>query len=104
MRKKILAVVTAGLIAVSSFGVVDAMSRDQIAAIQLIRTNRKSTDKEISEKKFRLEFLDKRIKLLNGEIAQLEYRLYELDLDLEEKESILFALLAKKSSAQSARK
>ena len=95
---------------ISNFPVLNGLSElekkivDQIAAIQLIRTNRKSTNHEISEKKFRLEFLDKRIKLLNGEIAQLEYRLYELDLDLEEKESILFALLAEKSSAQSARK
>ena len=35
MRKKILAALTAGLIAFSSFGVVDAMPREQIAAIQV---------------------------------------------------------------------
>ncbi|MBE8949180.1 MAG: haloacid dehalogenase-like hydrolase [Quinella sp. 3Q1] len=35
MRKKILAAITAGLIALSSFGIVDAMPRDQIAAIQV---------------------------------------------------------------------
>ena len=35
MRKKILAAITAGLIAFGSFGVADAMPRDQIAAIQV---------------------------------------------------------------------
>ena len=35
MRKKICAAVTAGLIALSSFGVVNAASRDEIAAIQV---------------------------------------------------------------------
>lgn len=40
MRKKILAAITAGLIAFSSFGVVDAMPRDQIAKIQV----KKATD------------------------------------------------------------
>ena len=35
MLKKILAAVTAGLIAVGSFGVVDAATRDEIAAIQV---------------------------------------------------------------------
>ena len=35
MRKKILAAVTAGLIALGSFGAVDAMPRDQIAKIQV---------------------------------------------------------------------
>ena len=35
MRKKILAAITAGLIAFGSFGVVDAMPRDQIAKIQV---------------------------------------------------------------------
>lgn len=35
MRKKILAAITAGLIAFGSFGVVDAMPREQIAAIQV---------------------------------------------------------------------
>ena len=35
MRKKILAAITAGLIAFGSFGMVDAMPRDQIAKIQV---------------------------------------------------------------------
>ena len=35
MRKKILAAITAGLIAFGSFGVVDAMPRDEIAKIQV---------------------------------------------------------------------
>jgi len=35
MRKKIVAALTAGLIALGSFGVVDAMPRDQIAKIQV---------------------------------------------------------------------
>ncbi len=35
MRKKILAAVTAGLIALSSFGAVEAATRDEIAAIQV---------------------------------------------------------------------
>ena len=35
MRKKICAALTAGLIALGSFGAADAMSRDQIAAIQV---------------------------------------------------------------------
>ena len=35
MRKKILAAITAGLIALGSFGAVDAMPRDQIAKIQV---------------------------------------------------------------------
>ena len=37
MRKKLCAALTAGLIALGSFGVVDAMPRDQIAAIQVKR-------------------------------------------------------------------
>ncbi|MBQ3450906.1 MAG: haloacid dehalogenase-like hydrolase [Selenomonadaceae bacterium] len=35
MRKKILAAITAGLIALGSFGIADAMPRDQIAKIQV---------------------------------------------------------------------
>ena len=35
MRKKIVAALTAGLIALGSFGVVDAMPREQIAKIQV---------------------------------------------------------------------
>ena len=35
LKKKLLAALTAGLIAFGSFGVVDAMPRDQIAAIQV---------------------------------------------------------------------
>ncbi|MBR0287829.1 MAG: haloacid dehalogenase-like hydrolase, partial [Selenomonadaceae bacterium] len=35
MRKKILAALTAGLIALGSFGIADAMPRDQIAKIQV---------------------------------------------------------------------
>lgn len=88
---------------IESIGYFDGLSElgkkiaDTIAAIQLIRTNRKSVNAEISERKYKIDFLEKRRKLLFGEMSQLEYRLFELDLDLEEKEALLFALLKKKS-------
>lgn len=82
MRKKILAAITAGLIAFGSFGVVDAMPRDQIAQIQVKKAKdfKYWTKDSVANKKL-VEFVTDVTNKKSKNFIPVEDRLAVFDMD-----------------------
>ncbi|MBR3746329.1 MAG: haloacid dehalogenase-like hydrolase, partial [Selenomonadaceae bacterium] len=82
MRKKILAALTAGLIAFGTFGVVDAMPRDQIAKIQVKKASDfKYWTKNAVPKQKLVEFVTDVTNKKSKNFIPVEDRLAVFDMD-----------------------
>ena len=82
MRKKILAALTAGLIALGSFGAVDAMPRDQIAKIQVKKASDfKYWNKNAVPKQKLVEFVTDVTNNKSKNFIPVEDRLAVFDMD-----------------------
>ena len=82
MRKKILAALTAGLIALGSFGVVDAMPREQIAQIQVKKAKDfKYWTKDAVPKQKLVEFVTDVTNKKSRNFIPVEDRLAVFDMD-----------------------
>ena len=82
MRRKILAAITAGLIVLGSFGVVDAMSRDQIAQIQVKKAkNFKYWAKDSAAKQKLIEYVSDVTNKKSKNYIPVEDRIAVFDVD-----------------------
>ena len=82
MRKKILAALAAGLIAFNSFGVVDAATRDEIAAIQVKKAKDfKFWNKDAAAKQKLIEYVSDVTNKKSKNFIPIEDRIAAFDVD-----------------------